>query len=122
VDFNALLSQFGTLAGFAALVAVVINLMKAAGFIQDGQAQTWSAAFNLLGLAALLYLRVFQPQADITYLDTQAAQIANILLIVGGYIIQLGGSKLTHILLSGTPLIGKSFTPNYKLPPSIQPK
>ena len=110
MDFNNLVIQFGTLAGFAALVAAIINILKSAGLVKDGQAQTYSAILNLVGLAGLLSLQVFRPQADVTYLDGQAAQIANVLLVVSGYVVQLGGAKLMHLILTGMPLVGKSYS------------
>jgi hypothetical protein len=108
MDFNALFVQFSTLAGFAGLVAVVINIFKSFGWVQDGQAQSYSAALNLVGMGVLLYLNVFQPQADVKFLDAQAGQIATVLIAVMGYVVQLGGAKLTHIVLKGTPVIGKT--------------
>lgn len=110
MDYNVLLTEFGSLVGFAALIAALINILKTAGIIQDGQAQTYSAAFNLVGLGVLLYLHVFQPGLDIAGLDTQAGQIANVLLVVFGYIVQLGSAKLVHTLLTGVPVVGKSFS------------
>jgi hypothetical protein len=109
MDFNSLVAQFGALAGFAALVAAIINILKSAGLVKPGQAQTYSAILNLVGLIVLLSLKIFQPQADVAYLDGQAAQIANVLIVVAGYVVQLGGAKLMHLLLTGTPVVGKSF-------------
>ncbi|NPV85994.1 MAG: hypothetical protein HPY45_08310 [Anaerolineae bacterium] len=110
MDLNSLLTQWGALAGFAALIAAIINILKTAGLVKDGQAQAWSAALNLIGLAVLLFLNVYQPAVDIVFLDKQAGQIANVLLVVFGYIVQLGGAKLAHSILLGLPIIGKSYS------------
>jgi hypothetical protein len=110
MDFNSLLVQWGMLAGFAALIAAIINILKTAGLIKDGQAQSYSAGFNLVGLAALFFLQVYRPDLDVGGLDGNAQQIAEILTIVFGYVVQLGGAKLAHSVLTGIPGIGKSFT------------
>ncbi|MEM5774513.1 MAG: hypothetical protein AAGU05_05880, partial [Anaerolineaceae bacterium] len=64
MDFSDLLTQWSALVGLAALIAVLINLLKLAGLVKDGDAQTWSAALNLLGMAALFLLKVIRPKFD----------------------------------------------------------
>lgn len=108
--FEELLVQWGSLAGVAALIGVVINVFKSLGIVKDGSAKTWSAALNMIGLAVLLLLRVYQPELDIGVWDQHAGQIANVLLVVFGYILQLLSSKVTHIAVTGVPVIGKSFS------------
>jgi len=112
MSFSDLLIQFSMLVGFAALVAAIINILKTAGLVQDGQAQTYSAILNLVGISVLLYLRVFQPQVDIPNVDAQIGKIADVLLVVFGYVLQLGGAQFTHNLLSSAniPIVGKSFS------------
>ncbi|MDR3572860.1 MAG: hypothetical protein P4L50_03280 [Anaerolineaceae bacterium] len=112
-----LFAQFGSLVGYAALVAAIINIGKKVGVVKDGNAQFISTILNLIGLVGLLLLRVFKPDLDIAGLDAAAGQIAVGALVVFGYLVQLAGSKFTHFVLKGTPLIGKSFTlsaPAYK--------
>jgi hypothetical protein len=110
MDFQSMISQFGALAGFAALVAVLVNAGKQFGLVKDGTAQNWVAGLNLAGLAALISLRVFMPEVDISALDSQAAQIAVLLAVVAAYLGEMGLSKLAHNLLKGVPVIGKSFS------------
>jgi len=106
--FDALVGQWGTLLGFAAVIAVVINLLKLAGVVKDDTAQTWSAALNLAGLAGLLLVKMFQPDLDVPGLDQQAAEFANVLTVIVAYISQLLGSKLTHYAIKGVPFFGVS--------------
>jgi len=108
MDLNSLASQFASLAGVAALITVVINIFKTFGIVKDGTAQTWSIILNLVGLIVLVYLRVFQPNVDIAGVDQQADSLANILIGILGFVVQIGSSKGTHSLLSGVPLVGKS--------------
>lgn len=105
-----LLLQWSTLAGFGALIAFVVNVLKSLGLVRDGQAPTWSAALNLLGLAGLLALRVYAPQVDIVAVDEQVAQFVEVGLVVFAYIVQLLGSKVGHAAARGAPLIGKTWS------------
>lgn len=104
--------QFGQLVGVAACIAALINVFKTFGLVKDGDAGRWSAALNLAALAGLVALRVFAPSVAVEQLDAQAGIIAQILLIVLGYVVQLAGSESFHALLSRMrlPLIGKSHT------------
>lgn len=110
MELNDLVTQLGALAGFGALVAVVVNLLKQAGVVADGQAGTWSAGLNLVGLVALFVLRVFAPAQDVGQLDGVAAGIAQALQAVAALVIQLGGAKAAHALLRGVPAVGKSYS------------
>ncbi len=111
MDFNSLVLQFGALAGVAALITALVNIGKVAGLVKDGTAQTWSAALNLLGIGMLLALQVFRPDVDILGLDAQVAQFANVLVVVAGYVVETGLTKLVHNILKGVPVAGKSNTP-----------
>ncbi len=108
MDFTELLTQWSALVGTAALIAVVINLLKLLGVVKDGDAQTWSAALNLLGLAALFLLKVIRPDIDPGQVDQQLEGLAKIALLIIGYITQLLTSKTTHLAVKNVPLIGTS--------------
>jgi len=108
MEIADLLMKWSTLVGIAALIAVVINILKVVGVVKDGQAATWSTGLNLVGLAVLLLLGVFKPELDMGEVDTLAGSLANVLTVIMGFVLQLGGSKLMHSLLRGVPLIGKT--------------
>lgn len=111
VDLNsvlAILIQFGQLAGVAALIAVVVNVFKYFGLVASGQGGRWFAAANLIALVVLVSFHLFAPTVGLVFIDQQAATIANILLIVLGYVMQLGvgsgtADKLKEMKL---PVIG----------------
>lgn len=105
-----LVSQWGSLVGVAALIALIINVLKYFSVVKDGTAQTWSTAFNLLGLFGLLALKIFKPAVDVSELDQGAATLAQILTLTFGFVLQLLSSWGTHKLVSGVPVIGKTFT------------
>ncbi len=109
-DLPALVLLFISQAGFAGIVAAVINGLKTFGVVKDGQAPTWSLAINALGFAGFVALVLFAPGYDIAGLDSALGTVGEILALALGLFIQLGGSKLVHAGVRGAPVIGKSFT------------
>ena len=106
-----LVLKFSSLVGVGTLITVIVNVLKFTGWVKDGQAMTWSTGLNLLGLAALFVIGIYNPQFDLGKADAVAAQVAQILTLVFGLIVQLWSSRGAHNLLRGVPLIGKSFAP-----------
>ena len=104
--------QLMALGGFAALIAVVINVLKSFGVVKDGQAGTWATGFNLVGLIALFVTGIVAPDFQVTGLDANMAQIAEILTLVFAFITQNWISKGTHeVFASGSvPLLGTSYS------------
>jgi hypothetical protein len=109
-DFAELFAQWVALAGVGALIAVLINVGKVLGWVQEGQSTTWSTGLNIVGMVALLLLQIFKPDMDIAALDGAAGQIAQALVILVGLVTQMLSSKGAHFALKGTPVIGKSFS------------
>ena len=105
-----LLAQYAGLVGVAALIALVINVLKTLGIVTDGTAQNWSAGLNLVCLTGLLVLQIFAPQIDVAILDAKIAGLVEVGVVVLGYVLQLLGSRVTHSIVSGVALIGKSFS------------
>jgi len=107
--FENLIIQFGTLVGVAALIASLINVAKVFG-LPDGYAPNLSAGLSLVAFAALVALKIFAPEIDVTVLDGKAADIAVLVLYILGFVMQLGLPAQFHKWLSGgnVPLIGTS--------------
>ena len=110
MDITTLLAQFMALAGVGAFFAFVVNALKQFGVVKDGDAPTWSTALNLAGMVALLAVKVFVPNVDIDKLDGIAASLAQLGVLILGLITQLGFAKLTHFIVKGVPVIGKSYS------------
>ncbi len=108
--------MFGQCAGIGAAIAAVVNILKAFKVVTDGTAGKWFAGFNLVAIALLIYLKLFQPQIAIEYIDSQAAVFAQILLLILGYVVQLGSGLFAHGLFANLriPLIGKSYSREQK--------
>jgi len=109
MEITSIFTQFTALSGVAALIAAVINILKSLSIVKEGEAPMYSLVLNFFALAGLIVLNLFSPAADVTALDSQAAQLAELLLIVFAYTAQLGVSKLSHKIFKATPIIGKSF-------------
>lgn len=110
VDLPQLLTSFLALAGFAALTAAVINAGKFAGLIADGQAPNVSLALNVVGFAALVIVRIFRPDFDVTATDGVLSAVATVLTSVLALLSQLGVSKLINNGIKGLPIIGYSYS------------
>ncbi len=111
MDFMSLIEQLLALGGFAAIVAIVINVLKAIGVVKDGTAGTWAAGFNLVGLITLYLLKIFAPEVDISGVDAHLSQLAEIFSLIFSYVIQNWVSQGTHKVLSNgnVPVIGTSY-------------
>lgn len=107
---------FGSLAGFASLISVLIDIGKRFGVVKDGQAPTYNFILNGVAFVVTLALGLF---AKITpeQLDGLAATVATLMLMVLGFITQIRTSASTHAALSkaGVPLIQKSYSQQYGL-------
>lgn len=108
MDIGILLVQLFSLAGVGALIALIVNVLKAFNVVSDGNAPTFVTGLNILGLVALFLLNVFNPSADIAHLDAIASAIAQVGIAVLGLVTQILGSKVTHYAVKGSYLIGFS--------------
>lgn len=122
MDLGQYVAQFGLLAGFAALVAVVVNALKRFGVIKDGESPRWVLIFNLVGLVIFVAVRLFAPQVDVGAADQLIAQLAQILVIVLGFVAQVGVSKVSNLAVRGLPVIGFSYAYNAAIQARSQPR
>lgn len=99
---------FVALAGVATLLAVIVNIGKALGWVKDGHAPTWAILLNLITFASFVLTRLFVPEIDIAGADATAAELANILSAVFAFVVQLGVSKGANAIVRGAPLVGYS--------------
>ena len=104
------MTQLGLLGGVAAIIAVLINIFKTLGVVQDGQATIYSVAANLIVFTGLVITQLFQVDVDVLGLDAQLSTYAVMLTTVFGYFVELGGTKLFNSLVKGVPVVGKSFS------------
>jgi hypothetical protein len=83
------------------------------GWITDGTSGRWFAGFSLVAIGILVYLKLFQPQIAVEFVDSQAAILAQVLLLILGYVVQLGSGMTSHTIFAKLrlPGIGKTFSP-----------
>lgn len=110
MKFENIVVEVLALAGFAALVALLVNVGKLFGWIKDGDAVKWSGGLNLLGILALFVTRLFLPTFDVSGINSVMLTIATVGSYILSYVMELGISKLTHIAVKGLPVIGKSYS------------
>lgn len=103
---------FASLAGVAALVAVIVQVFKLAGLVKDGTSNKWISALNLIAFIVLVAFQIFKPSIAIAVLDGYAAQIAQIALFVLGFVVQMTTSTPVYNAFksAGVPLLRYSLT------------
>lgn len=107
IDLVVLLAS---LAGFGAIVSILVNVLKKFGVVKEGTSDKWVAGFNLVGYLTLFVVTTWFPQINIPAIDAQLGAVAVILNVVFGYVVTLLGSKITYFSVKGLPLVGKSFS------------
>lgn len=96
---NELFALIAPYAGFAALVAVLVQLGKQYKVIADGDAGKISAVLNLAGGVAVYALSKFAVGFDFATADTVFGELSQILTAVFAFVAQVGGSKVFYLLL-----------------------
>ena len=102
---NDLFSLIAPYAGFAALVAVLVQLGKQYGLVADGDAGKWSAALNLLGGVVVYAVSKFVVGFDFIGADNVLGEVANILTAVFAFVAQVGGSKVFYLILKSAGVV-----------------
>jgi hypothetical protein len=108
--FESVVPQFLALGGFAALIAVVVNVLKLFNVVKEDDAPKWVGGLNLLGILVMYGFRLFNPAFAFSALDPTMMEIATVATFILSYVAQLGISKITHLSIKGTPFIGKSYS------------
>lgn len=106
LDLLPYVELLGTLAGFAALIAVIVNVLKRYGVIQDGQAGLVSLALNFALLGFVIVGKYFG--LDLTQSDSIAGAIASLVTVVLGLLLPPLVSRGVHRLTRWFPVIGFS--------------
>lgn len=111
---NELVALFATLAGFGAFIALVVNILKKFGIVNDGNADLWAKGLNLAGLVVVGVLFLAVPDAlpvvdkILGLLAELGGVVLPLLALVLGWPVMNRVSKFTHDNVRGVPLLGKS--------------
>lgn len=105
-------TSFSQMAGVAALVVALVNVLKTFGVVTDGNAGQWFAGLDLGAIVLLILAQIFYPQIGVAVLDSNAGLAGMVIMLILGYVGQMGFGKVVHALFSSLklPVIGKSFT------------
>lgn len=71
VQLDTVLAIAGSMFGAQALISLLIDVLKCASVIRDGNAGKWPTALNLLRLAGIAVALGFNPAFDFPRLDAQ---------------------------------------------------
>lgn len=98
MNLNLVLTLFAGLVGLPALWSVVIDLLKFAGIVQDGNAGMFNAAFSMLSLLAIAIAVNYFPQVNIPSIDASLIEIAKFAGLLLSFLTQIFVAKGTHSL------------------------
>lgn len=102
------LIEFGALAGVAAFISFVVNILKYFNIVKDGTADKWVAGFNLAGVIALYIIKIINPDISVVPVDSVLREVAGVGMFIFSYVTMLLGSKLTYVAIKGLPVVGTS--------------
>ncbi len=94
------------MAGLGAFVSMLINLLKAIGLIQDGQADKAFKVADLIVFVAVMVVYLVKVQVDWTQVNEWLVLLTALL----GYVVSVFSGEFTHDTIKGTPLIGYSYS------------
>ncbi len=100
VELDTVLLIVDGLVGTFALIALLINVLKWAGVINDGSAGKWSAGANLAVVVTVAVVFRLYPSFDFGSIDAQIGEFARVVAIVFAYIIQIVGSRAVHLAMT----------------------
>jgi hypothetical protein len=100
VELDRIIAIGEGLVGTFALIALLINVLKYVGAIDDGMAGKLSAWLNLALLAAVSVIFKLYPSFDFGSIDQALGEFARVAAIVFAYIVQVVGTKHIHLAMT----------------------
>ena len=112
MNLESLLVILAGLAGVGSLVAFVVNTLKVAKVVKDGQADIWATGLNLGALVGLFVVKVFFPDVNLSVADEWATKLTELGITATPFILLLMKviSNWSHSKAKGLPLVGKSYS------------
>jgi hypothetical protein len=110
VKFTEIGVQFAALGGVAAAITIVVNILKYFSVIKEEKVAMWVGILQLVGYLALYVTKIFRPDFSPAGIDAVALEIATVATYLLSFLVQFGIGKLTHNIVRGVPVIGKSYT------------
>jgi hypothetical protein len=107
-----ILAIIAALAGWPALVALIIDILKYIGVVQDDTAGRWNLGFHLVAFVLVGVIAGYYPDIDIYGLDKALLAWVNILAYVFTLVVQILATRGFHRLYVKTETGKKYFTFN----------
>ena len=101
-----ILKLIAGMAGLGAFTSMLINLLKVAGLVKDGQSEE---AFKIADLVIFVIVAIIY----LTKTPIDWAQVDEWLVLLTallGYVVSVFSGEITHDTIKGTPLIGYSYS------------
>jgi len=110
MNIEGLLVILAGLAGVGTLVTFVVNTLKSAKIVKDGQGDIWATGLNLVALVAVFIVKGFFPDVELGDVDQWATKLTELGVTATPFILLLMKvvSNWSHGKVKGLPLIGKS--------------
>jgi len=102
LPYEQALLAVGALTFLPLLIALVINVGKTLGIVDDGTSGKWSAAINLAAFVGIAFLFKLYPTFDLSGLDVRLTDILKAVTVLVGYVLELVASKKAHGLYVNT--------------------
>jgi hypothetical protein len=96
MTLGQVLSIAAMLVGVPLMIALLIDVLKLTGVVDDGMAGKWSAGMNLIVLVAIAVVLKVVPNFDFGAADAQLVTLAQFGMLVLSYIVQIVGSQQLH--------------------------
>ena len=103
---DEILKLIAGMAGLGAFTSMLINLLKVAGLVKDGQGDK---AFKIADLVIFVIVAIIY----LTKTPIDWAQVDEWLVLLTallGYVVSVFSGEFTHDTIKGTPLIGYSYS------------
>ena len=96
LPYEQALLAVGALTFLPLLIALVINVGKTLGIVDDGTAGKWSAGMTLLAFVGVAFLFKLYPTFDLASLDVRLTDILKAVTVLVGYVLELVANKKAH--------------------------
>ena len=91
--------NLASMAGVAAFMSAVVEVLKSFGVVTDGNSGKVFAGMDLFAIVALVAVQLFAPQIGVSVINVDAGLFATVILLVLSYLGSIGFGKATHSLL-----------------------
>ena len=101
-----ILKLIAGMAGLGAFTSMLINLLKVAGLVKDGQADKAFKIADLIVFVIVTVIYLTKTPADWAQVDEWLVLLTALL----GYVVSVFSGEFTHETIKGTPVIGYSYS------------